>query len=164
MKKQQPTKSKKFANQQIISIKSDSSKVHPALKAYFSYCFYKSAFKLRENLNTQLLKMGLIGPHLGILRLLQIDGSLSQIDLGECMGIDKATMVKLIDHLEELKLLDRTTSTSDRRLKMIEITQKGHQVLEKASAIRQNTEDQFLSTLNPQEREQLLKIIPKLLG
>lgn len=151
----------KKLNPQLCAI--DSSKVHPALTSVFSYCFYKAAFRLRELLHKELAPHDLIGPHVGLLRLLETLGPHSQNDLAEQMSIDKATMVKLIDHLEKKKFVLRRPDKTDRRVKHVEITKQGKATLGTASQLRKELEQRFLSVLDANERAVLLKAIPKLL-
>jgi DNA-binding MarR family transcriptional regulator len=138
-------------------------KVHPLLKAYFGYCLYKAALRLRSDMNTALQKHGLIVPQSGMLRLLENLGPMSQAELGTQMEIDKATMVKLIDSLENQKLITRTSSPSDRRVNLLEITKKGQQILSQAAEARLQIEEVFLEPLTSEEKRVLREAIPKLL-
>ncbi len=52
-------------------------------------------------LSVEFDKQGLVSPQFGILRLLQLLGPMSQITLGQDLGIDKASMVKFIDGIEK---------------------------------------------------------------
>jgi len=139
------------------------TKVHPFLKDYFGYCFYKAAVILRMRLADSITEFGLVPPHLGILRLLKELGQHSQNQLAEQLGIDKATMVKLIDQLQERKLIERAQDAKDRRVWRIGITSAGEKLLAKVSVIRQKVEAEFLSSLSESERKVLLKCIPQLL-
>jgi DNA-binding MarR family transcriptional regulator len=139
------------------------TKVHPFLKDYFGYCFYKAALILRERLADKIYEFGLVPSHLGILRLLKELGAHSQNQLADQLGIDKATMVKLIDQLEAEKLILRAQDGKDRRIWRISITPSGEKLLLKVSQIRRDTETEFLSTLTDAERKVLLKCIPQLL-
>lgn len=142
---------------------SADTQVHPLLKDYFSYCFYKSALIMREQLVQRITEFGLVPHHLGILRLLSSLGEHAQNQLGEQLGIDKATMVKLIDQLEDLKLIERKQDKKDRRIWSISITSSGAKILEKVSKIRHEVENDFMSCLTEAERKVLLKCIPELL-
>lgn len=137
--------------------------VHPYLKEYFSYCFYKGALILRERLSDKMVEFGLVPPHIGLLRLLKEFGEHSQNQLAEQLGIDKATMVKLIDKLEQKKAIERNQDTKDRRIWRIRITSSGEKLLVKVSAIRQVVEADFLSSLTEAEIKVLRKCIPQLL-
>lgn len=141
----------------------DDTKVHPYLKDYFGYCFYKAAIILRERIGEGISEFGLIPPHLGLLRLLKGLGQHSQNQLAEQLGIDKATMVKLIDQLEKMKFIERVQDSKDRRIWQIHITPQGEKLLVKVSTIREAIESKFLSSLTEAERKVLIKCIPQLL-
>lgn len=141
----------------------DAGTTHPSLSAYFGYCLYKSAMKHRAALNSALAKYDLLGPHLGILCLLKNEGALSQVELGNLLSIDKATMVKLLDGLEKRSWITRASLSSDRRVKKITLNRSGEKHLKELLDIRASVERDFLSVLNKNEVKQLRAIIPKLL-
>ncbi|WP_413944706.1 MarR family winged helix-turn-helix transcriptional regulator [Bdellovibrio sp. HCB-162] len=136
--------------------------VHPALKVYFGYCLSKAALKHKSMLAKELDKYKIVSPQLGIMKLLQINGPASQISLGQDMHIDKASMVKFIDGLEKQKYVRRVPDKNDRRIKLVELTEKGLKDLQKLARIRQEIEDEFLSPLSAKEKESLREIVSKL--
>lgn len=138
-------------------------KVHPELSAYFGYCLQRAALRLRTLMDVALEDFGVIAPQLGILRVLQAKPQTSQAELGEYMAIDKATIVKLIDGLESKGCVIRETSKSDRRVKFIRITREGVKFFHRAAQVRIKVEKEFFKSLNETEKNQLIKIIPKLL-
>ena len=142
---------------------STNDKVHPELTNFFSYCFYKSAIRLRTKIDTATKKHGVIAPQRGVLYLLKKLGAISQNTLGKELGIDKATMVKLIDGLEKKKCVTRTENKQDRREKNIEVTAKGLNFLLVLTRIHQEVEAEFLGQLTENERTTIRTIIPKLL-
>lgn len=141
----------------------ESSAVHPLLATYFGYCLHKSSLRLRHLMNLHMQKLKIQVPHLGILRLLSASKGLSQKNLSQQMSIDKATMVKLIDELEELKLIARSVNPTDRRHNTILLTTAGRRAFQKALKIRENVEKIFFSGLSVKEQKQLKALIPKLL-
>ncbi|WII70946.1 MarR family transcriptional regulator [Bdellovibrio sp. 22V] len=137
--------------------------VHPALRQYFGYCLMKAAMKHKAMLAQELDKYKIVSPQLGILKLLQILGPVSQIALGQDMHIDKASMVKFIDGLEKQKYVRRTPDKEDRRIKLVELTDKGAQVLEKLVQIRADVEKAFLAPLTQKEQNLFRELVGKLL-
>lgn len=141
----------------------DETVVHPALKGYFTYRFFKAAMRLRASLNSALCEHGVVGPQLGLLRVLELTGTASQVELGRSMGIDKASMVKWIDSLERSGFVVRVADREDRRIKRIQITAKGSKKLKAASRIREGVEDKFFTALTKSERAELERILAKIL-
>lgn len=119
--------------------------------------------RIRAMMDEELAPHHLIAPQFGILSLLRHSEALSQIELGEQMNIDKATIVKLIDGLEKLKLVNRSADLEDRRIKRIQITKRGLKILDKLSLLRSRVEERFLAPLTVEERAVLRLAIPKLL-
>lgn len=141
----------------------DETKVHPVLREYFGYCLFKAGARLRMLMDKALESKNLQTHHLGILKLLKVVGPTSQIDLGDALGFDKASMVKLIDHLESMKFVIRQTDPNDRRIKNIQITAKGRAETDECSMRKGNVEKDFFANVTDEEREFLRRVIPKLL-
>lgn len=127
------------------------TKAHPVLSTYFGYCLAKSMMRLKEELVREFGKLGIHPPQAGILDTLAASGPLNQLAIGEAMGIDKASMVKLLDSVEELGLVERKTDSQDRRAKTVEITAKGKKLLPKLKAVRAKVEGAYLAPLTKEE-------------
>lgn len=139
-----------------------SLKIHPSLKPFFGYRFKKLALILQTAQNEALAPLKLSPIHVGIMVLLKAAGTMNQVSLGDELGIDKATMVKIIDALEKNKCVARTSDDSDRRVKLIQLTAKGRETLEKSVKLMSDVRDNFLSPLTAGEKEALEKIFMKL--
>ena len=137
---------------------------HKELKKYLGYCFYKTALALRSKVDQRYARFGLVAPQYGMLIILTDAGPLTQNELGQSMVIDKATMVRMIDVLEEKKYVTRTQSKTDRRANYLEITKAGRAVLDKLDEERRAAEEEFLQPLTPAEKTQLKSIIDKLVN
>ncbi len=146
----------------IAAISSNEIKVHPRLKEFFGYCLYKSALRMRFQMDEALKKHGLISPHYGILHILKDSPPVTQKTLGDQMGIDKATMVKLLDELQERKLIQRTVVAADRRAQHVTITAKGRKITAQAVILIRSVHKDFLSPPSMAEQKMLIKTMPKL--
>lgn len=138
--------------------------VHPELKNFFGYSLYKAGIIYREisvlrhvhlhNLNT---------PECGVLYVLSTGAVTNQLTIGQDLGIDKATIVKIIDKLEKLKLVKREVDPNDRRAKLLSITAKGRKIVEKVAEIKAEVEARIFSDFTKEEKDHLMKLVPKLL-
>ena len=137
--------------------------VHPALTDYFCYCLFKASNKIKAVMEQALAPFRFQTVHFAILSMLELENNPTQNQVGELMGIDKASMVKLVDHLESLKIIERV-SGSDRRCKMLHVTKHGHSVLGKAKAAASKAEKVFMKGLNAEEQSLVRKILPRLLA
>lgn len=139
------------------------TKFHPALREYTGYCFHKLTSILKSHVNKSLADLDIQVHHLAILSIIASSSDVNQMQLSEETGIDKASMVKVVDHLEKAKLIERVGSKIDRRVKKLLMTQKGIEILKKANAARHQVELSFLSPLNSSQSEVFRSLILKLL-
>jgi DNA-binding MarR family transcriptional regulator len=90
------------------------------------------------------------------------DGAIQQ-ELGAALGIDRTTMVALVDQLENAGLATRRPSPNDRRARKITITPKGRRALTRAKALLRQTEDEVLTGLDADERRALVALLRRAL-
>jgi DNA-binding MarR family transcriptional regulator len=90
------------------------------------------------------------------------DGAIQQ-ELGSAMGIDRSTMVSLIDQLESAGLAKRHPSATDRRAREIAITPKGRRLLQRARRMISQVEDEVLAGLTAEERRELETLLRRAL-
>lgn len=138
--------------------------LHPDLLSSMSYCLVKSGQILRSRMDEIMAEHQLLTPHLGLLIILSNSQLINQLKLGETIGIDKATMVKLIDDLEICGFVTREIDHKDRRAKLISITKNGQKFTTKMVKIRIEIENEFLAPFNKVERDTIRKILPLILN
>lgn len=85
---------------------------------------------------------------------------MSMSELAAALGIDPPNATVVVDDLEALGLLRRRPHPSDRRAKLVEATAKGKQLARRADEILA-TPPAGLSDLDPEDLEQLLRILAK---
>ena len=90
------------------------------------------------------------------------EGAIQQ-ELGSALGIDRSTMVALIDQLENAGLARRRRSATDRRAREIAITPKGRRLLQRARGLIAQVEDEVLAGLTAEERHELLTLLRRAL-
>ncbi len=90
------------------------------------------------------------------------EGAIQQ-QLGAALGIDRSTMVSLIDQLESARLARRRPSATDRRAREIAITPKGRRLLKRARGLITQVEDEVLAGLTLEERRELLALLRRAL-
>ena len=91
-------------------------------------------------------------------------GGSSQRAIADTLGLDRATVVALVDRLEDLGLVRRIRSREDRRANAVEITAKGNRLLKRANALMEQCERAFVAPLQANEREQLTRMLEQLLA
>lgn len=90
---------------------------------------------------------GIDGRELAVLDFLGGPGSLSQREVARRFGIDRTTMVALIDSLERKGLVERRPDPADRRRNVVEPTETGRRTLADAIRAADDAERRFLAPL-----------------
>src|SRR5438477_8789686 len=89
-----------------------------------------------------LASVGLTPALFGLLNVLGAREGAIQQELGSAMGIDRSTMVSLIDDLEAAGLAKRRPHPRDRRAREVVITPKGRRLLEQTRRMARQVEDE----------------------
>lgn len=139
-----------------------SPRIHPAMRPFVGYCMAKIAFQFRARMDEGLAGYGIVAPQCGMMALLHKVGPMTQIELGGYLAIDKATMVRFLDDLEEKKWLVRVTDPKDRRAKVLQLTKAGEKTLAGALKVKDAIENEMLGVLTKAERETFAKLIAKI--
>lgn len=111
-------------------------------------------------------RLGSVGLTPALFALLNVIGAREgaiQQELGSALGIDRSTMVSLIDQLESAGLATRRPSATDRRAREIAITPKGRRTLQRARGLILEVEDEVLAGLSAKERVELLALLRRAL-
>jgi MarR family transcriptional regulator, lower aerobic nicotinate degradation pathway regulator len=111
----------------------------------------------------RLAPMGLNVRLCGVLNLLG-EGPISQHELGNQLGIDRTTIVELIDQLESQGVVERRRNAADRRSYALSLTPKGRTIQKRASRAFDSAADEFFNALKPAERLQLQDMLQRLIG
>ena len=107
--------------------------------------------------------MGLSVRLCGVLNLLA-EGPISQQAVGEQLGIDRTTVVELIDELEQQGVVVRRRNPADRRSYALTLTPKGQTVQKRAAGVFDAAADEFFDALEPAERQVLLDMLRRLIS
>lgn len=96
--------------------------------------------------------------------LLLLDGREpeSQQQAAERLGVDRTTMVGLLDGLESKGLLTRQPDVADRRRNVVVLTAAGRKALKEAKAASDKAERQLLAGLSPTETTQLRDLLSRI--
>lgn len=83
----------------------------------------------------------------------------TQIQLAEIGDMDKTTMVVTVDALEKAGLAERRPSSTDRRARIIAVTEKGAEVAAESTKIVDRVHAEALGPLSTTDREALLRTL-----
>ena len=127
------------------------------------FLFGQAGHALATELTAGLAELG-ITPRDHCVLTHALGGELTQSRLAEICALDKTTMVVTMDGLERRGLAERRPSPSDRRARIIAITDEGERVAQAGADIIAGVYADVLSTLPPAEREGFVSGLVRLAG
>lgn len=107
---------------------------------------------------------GLRGYHYRLLASLEQWGPVSQADLGRDTGIDRSDVTAAVVDLETRGLIERTIDPTNRRRKIVSITESGVETLEELDEVLDGIQRELLAPLSEAQREQFTTIMALLAG
>jgi DNA-binding MarR family transcriptional regulator len=107
-------------------------------------------------------EVGLTGPQLTVVKLLDTFGDLSLSSLSERIRAQNSTVTGIIDRMEREDLVLRERSTSDRRVVFIRLTEKGKRVARDIDVEPLSIFRTVLSSLSREDTTDLLRVLSKL--
>lgn len=127
------------------------------------YLLNRAARIIRESITDALRPLKLTPRDVGVLRLLNERGATSQHELGQRDGIDRTTVVEIIDGLQQQELVMRVVNPQDRRRHFVHLTPRGRKVLAQADRLVKKEQDRFLAPLQPAQWETVRSALVKLI-
>ena len=97
----------------------------------------------------------------GVLEILNHNKGLTQTRLANAIGLDRSSLVPLLDKLQKRDLVAREASTKDRRSNHLFLTPEGKSLLAKADKRVRLHEKRMLASLTKAETKQLFKLLMK---
>ena len=123
------------------------------------------AARVAQRLRTdELAATGSRGYHYRLLAALQEFGPASQASLSRHTGMDRSDVVAAVNELAARGLADRSPDPADRRRNVITITPAGTAHLQLLEKLLGRVQDQLLAPLSPAEREQLTRLLTRILA
>ncbi|MGC4877809.1 MarR family winged helix-turn-helix transcriptional regulator [Micromonospora sp. DT43] len=103
------------------------------------------------------------GYHYRLLASLAEDGPASQADLGRRCGIDRSDVVAAVNDLAGRGLVVRAPDPADRRRNVISLTDTGTDEAHRMTDTVTRVQDDLLAPLSTAERDQLTRLLTRLL-
>lgn len=105
--------------------------------------------RLAELTAAALAPSEITGRQLAVLLVIAEQPPTSQLQIATRMGVDRTTMVALIDALEHKKLVERQPDPTDRRRNVVAMTSSGRETTQLAATAADKAERTFLEALAP---------------
>lgn len=100
----------------------------------------------------------------GVLILIEANPGLSQSALAAALGIERSTMVTVIDRLESRGWVERNSSKTDRRSYALALTTAGADLLARATPLVRRHERQINAELSEEEKATLIELLERVTG
>lgn len=125
----------------------ESSEPGTELTGRLGFLFKHAQQRLYALTGAALAPCGISGRELSVLLVLDALGPTSQQDAARRLGVDRTTMVALIDALEGKSVVVRRPYEEDRRRNVVEFTEHGYELFTRARAASDEAERRFLDPL-----------------
>jgi MarR family transcriptional regulator for hemolysin len=126
-----------------------------------SFLLDHTSHVLRTQMSAALAEIGLTA-RMHCVLVHAMEGERTQIQLAELGDMDKTTMVVTVDALEKAGLAERRPSSTDRRARIIAVSDEGARVAEQSQKIVDRVHEEALATLDTTEREVFLRAMNRL--
>lgn len=126
------------------------------------YLLKHAALRLAGLTGPALEPYGIDGRELAVLSVLDAAEPLSQQEAAQRLGIDRTTMVAMVDTLEGKKLVARRPHPHDRRKNAVELTERGRETIRLGVPAVERAEQAFLASLPEEERRLFRAVLERL--
>ena len=95
----------------------------------------------------------------GLLTILDGKSPLDQVTLAAEVGIDRTNVADVITRLENRGLVERRTNQSDRRTRLVSITEDGRAFREQVQLCMETAQDRLLAPLRADDRDLFMRLL-----
>jgi DNA-binding MarR family transcriptional regulator len=134
----------------------------PAGDESLADAFGAVARQLRERSAETLAPWDITPAHLRALRTLGRHGTMRLSELSERLEVAPRTATEVVDALQAGDLVRRRADPADRRAVLVEVTERGTEVLAEIRAARGTEAGRIFGRLGPADRAELARILSEL--
>jgi DNA-binding MarR family transcriptional regulator len=121
-----------------------------------------------EQICTAAMALSLAGEDLtplqyGVLAYVWGEPDLDQVSLAARLGIDRTTATLLVDQMETKGLVTRRSSETDRRVRLLRLTDDGTALHEKLAPIVKHGQERLLDPLGATERDAFMDMLIRII-
>jgi MarR family transcriptional regulator, transcriptional regulator for hemolysin len=95
-------------------------------------------------------------PRMFVVLLRALNSELTQLELGRVAGLDKTTIVVIVDELEDAGYAGRVPPPPPRRARLVRVTERGWAAAEAGLEIMDRVHQELLDALPPRQRDAFL--------
>jgi DNA-binding MarR family transcriptional regulator len=135
----------------------------PALADRTGFLLARAHHRFHERADEELAPFGIQVRQFGVLTRLA-DGTSSQRELADRLQVSTPVVVELVDALEASGLVERHRDPDDRRLNALQVSEKGREVLEGATAVLLAANEDLTRPIGAEGDRELRSLLRRLLG
>jgi len=140
----------------------DASKRPGELTDRIGYLLKHAQLRFQEIQRHALTPLSLDGRLLAVLITAEQAGPCQQLRLAEKLGVDRTTMVDLVDRLEASGFVQRHADPDDRRARLIHVTTRGRKALTAGIAASDDVDQRFLAALSDADQRAFRRALSRL--
>jgi DNA-binding MarR family transcriptional regulator len=144
--------------------RSQAPELPPSMRDRVPFLLFRASQISLASANRMLTPTGLNARHVGILTMVTELAPMTQKALGEALGIDRTTVVTLLDELASMGYIVRQRHPRDRRAFLVHPTAAGRDAKIEAVRILDEQQRRFLAPLTAAERGQLAALLKRIQG
>jgi MarR family transcriptional regulator, transcriptional regulator for hemolysin len=127
----------------------------------FSELLHLTAHAWRTELGRRVRPLGLSRATWMLLALASRYDGLNQTELADRLGLEGASVVRLIDQLERDGLVQRRTG-EDRRIRTVHVTEKAGPIMAEISKAAAQLRKELYQDINPEDLDTAARVLTKL--
>ncbi len=135
----------------------------PELLKQLTFVVNKVAERLDHQIESVITPYKLAFRQYRLLVFLKSEGPQAQIAISQQTGLDRTSVMRTVDLLEQRGLVRRDPDSSDRRKHSVVLTHEGNDLLARSLPEVQQAEREIYAALSEQEQAQLLSLLKRLL-
>lgn len=115
----------------------------------FAYHIVESARMIRREVDRRSVTLGTTGAQWRVLACLSRRDGQRQVEIADTLDIEPITLCRMVDRLEEARLVERRRDEADRRAWRIHLTAKATPVIAKFRTLAAGFHDEILAGIDP---------------
>jgi MarR family transcriptional regulator, lower aerobic nicotinate degradation pathway regulator len=124
-----------------------------------AYLLKRLGMKVKDRTIEAYEAVGASPFYYSVLAVLEEGARDTQATIADALGYDRSWLVGILDDLEADHLIERKRDPGDRRRHLVSLTPAGKKKLTELRKISQAVEDELLSSLDAEQREQLHRLL-----
>lgn len=126
------------------------------------YRVAQTANKINQSLTKVLKDFDIAPEQRAILDFIEQDNTLSQNELSLNLGKDKTTISRTLDAIEKKGYIVRVPTLEDKRVKTINLTPSGQEVLNKTKIVMENFRESMIDNFTSDEVDVMFRLLDKI--